>query len=125
MSSLWSQSSSIQEVRLDDIHGWSREELESILKKALAGDDDAYGLVNLLLDESLNEPIVTMLEFAGKSTVLDERNESAGILYDVLGDTLIAGFDAYIEVPWRREEMRSRAMLDYLLKCQGITEPLH
>ena len=116
--------------RLSDLPGlkvMSREEVEVVLDKAMAGDPESVDLLAYWMDTAMKKPIVRVLEYIGENPdvsggTMGAPNQVSHIVFvmrEVLLHKLKAGFFAHFDPSgpmWNDPEIERRSLQDFVWK---------
>ena len=106
---------------------WSREEVEVVLDKAMAGDPESVDLLAYWMDTAMKKPIVRVLEYIGENPdvsggTMGAPNQVSHIVFvmrEVLLHKLKAGFFAHLDPSgpmWNDPEIARRSLHDFVWK---------
>ena len=105
----------------------SREEVEVVLDKAMAGDPESVDLLAHWMDTTMKKPIVRVLEYIGENPdvsggTMGAPNQVSHVVFvmrEVLLNKLEAGFLAHLDPSgpmWNDPEIARRSLQDFVWK---------
>ena len=112
---------------LPSLQVMSREKVEVVLDKAMAGDPESVDLLAYWMDTAMKKPIVRVLEYIGENPdvsggTMGAPNQVSHIVFvmrEVLLHKLKAGFFAHLDPSgpmWNDPEIAKRSLQDFVWK---------